>query len=122
MDFTVSVLLGTFLLSIAALFFFVWSMAKGLFGSGQSAATQIFERHELGLVEDPAATALQQGALQHAMDPQAVSRDGMTAGEVAARERADQSTSSVVGVCLTLAVIWLVLGSLAGLTSSIKLH
>jgi cytochrome c oxidase cbb3-type subunit 1 len=122
MDFTVSVLLGTFLLSILALFFFVWSMAKGLFGSGQSAATQIFERHELGLVEDPAATARQQGALQQAMDPQAVSRDGMTVGEVAARERADQSTSLVVGVFLTLAVIWLVLGSLAGLTSSIKLH
>src|ERR1700682_6324290 len=122
MDFTVSVLLGTFLLSILALFFFIWSMAKGLFGSGQSAATQIFGRHELGLVEDPAATARQQGALQQAMDPRALSRDGMTAGEVAARERADRSTSLVVGVCLTLAVIWLVLASLGGLTSSIKLH
>ena len=42
MDFTVGVLLGTFLMSIAALFLFVWSMAKGLFGDGSAAATEIF--------------------------------------------------------------------------------
>jgi hypothetical protein len=34
MDFTVSVLLGTFILSIAALFVFVWSLSNGLFGDG----------------------------------------------------------------------------------------
>lgn len=38
------------------------------------------------------------------------------------RSRADKSTSLVVGVCLTLAVVWLVLASFAGLISSIKLH
>jgi cytochrome c oxidase cbb3-type subunit 1 len=44
MDFTVSVLLGTFLLSIAALFLFVWSMAKGLFSDGTAAAAEIRAR------------------------------------------------------------------------------
>lgn len=119
MDFTVSVLLGTFLLSIAALFIFIWSMSKGLFGDGVAAATEIFGKNELGTVEDPAATALQKGGLQRAMG--AVD-EGMSAEEEEIRSRADRSTSLVVGVCLTLAVMWLVLASLAGLISSIKLH
>lgn len=38
MDLTVGMLLGTFVLSVLALFFFIWSMAQGLFGNGQSAA------------------------------------------------------------------------------------
>lgn len=42
MDFTVSVLLGTFVLSIAALFVFIWSLSNGLFGDGTAAATEIF--------------------------------------------------------------------------------
>ncbi|MEB0135150.1 cbb3-type cytochrome c oxidase subunit I [Actimicrobium sp. CCC2.4] len=119
MDFTVSVLLGTFLLSIAALFIFIWSMSKGLFGDGVAAATEIFGKNELGTVEDPAATALQKGDLQRAMG--AVD-EHMSDEEEEIRARADRSTSLVVGVCLTLAVMWLVLASLAGLISSIKLH
>ena len=121
MDFTVSMLLGTFLLSIAALFVFIWSMAKGLFGDGTAAATEIFASNELGLVEDPAATAPQKAELQQAMGAAGVGTK-LTAADADARSRADQSTSLVVGVCLTLAVVWLVLASLAGLISSIKLH
>ncbi len=119
MDFTVSVLLGTFLLSIAALFIFIWSMSKGLFGDGVAAATEIFGKNELGTVEDPAATALQKSGLQRAMG--AVD-EHMSDEEEEIRARADHSTSLVVGVFLTLAVMWLVLASFAGLISSIKLH
>ena len=122
MDFTVGVLLGTFLMSIAALFLFIWSMAKGLFGDGSAAATEIFAPGELGTVEDPAATALQKGGLQHAMGDAVQGAPRMGASDNAARERADQSTSLVVGVCLTLSVMWLVLASLAGLVSSLKMH
>ena len=122
MDFSVGVLLSSFILSVLALFFFIWSMAKGLFGSGAAASVEIFASHELGTVEDPAATAQQKGDLQRAMDPQAAARQAMGAVDLDARSRADQSSSLVVGVCLTLAVIWLVLASLAGLVSSIKLH
>ena len=42
MDFTVGILLGTFLLSILALFVFIWSLSTGLFGDGTAAATEIF--------------------------------------------------------------------------------
>src|SRR5258708_36767047 len=113
MEFTVSLLLSTFLLSVAALFAFIWSMSKGLFGDGTAAATQIFAPNELGTVEDPAATAAQKGRLQQTMD--ADRRDRMSVADAEARSRADGSTSLVVGVCLTLAVVWLVLASLAGL-------
>jgi cytochrome c oxidase cbb3-type subunit 1 len=122
MDFTVGVLLGTFLLSIAALFIFIWSMAQGLFGSGTAAATEIFAVNELGAVEDPAATPAQQSGLQREMSGPGVTAPRMDLAETEARNRADQSTSLVVGVTLTLAVIWLVLASFAGLISSIKLH
>jgi cytochrome c oxidase cbb3-type subunit 1 len=139
MDLTVGILLGTFVLSILALFFFIWSMAQGLFGNGQSAATVIFARNEFGIVEDPAATAEQQGDLQQEMDPNeqyyeyfdeamlAATRDRLAVrrrrrADADHRSRADQSSAGVVGVCLTLAVVWLVLASFAGLISSIKLH
>ncbi len=122
MDFTVGVLLGTFLLSIAALFVFIWSLSNGLFGDGTAAATEIFAPNELGRVEDPAATAAQKGGLQQAMAPGDEAGRTMASADAAARARADQSTSLVVGVSLTLAVVWLVLASLAGLISSIKLH
>lgn len=122
MDFTVGVLLGTFLLSIAALFVFIWSMAKGLFGDGAAAATEIFAPNELGIVEDPAATTSQKDGLQHAMGPKQGLLHQIAAKDEALRSRADRSTSLVVGVCLTLAVVWLVLASLAGLISSVKLH
>lgn len=56
MDFTVSVLLGTFILSIAALFVFIWYLSNGLFGDGLQAATEIFVPNELGRVEDRKTT------------------------------------------------------------------
>ena len=121
MDLTVSVLLATFILSLLALFVFIASMAKGLFGSGGAAAVQIFDADELGKVEDPAATSAQRGSLQQVMDP-AQANTQRNAQEVATRLRADQSSSLVVGVCLTMAVVWLVLASVAGLIASIKLH
>ena len=122
MDFTVSVLLGTFILSIAALFVFIWSLSNGLFGDGFQAATEIFVPNELGRVEDPAATAAQIDRLQQATGTASDGVSSVSESEAKARDDADKSTSLVVGVCLTLAVVWLVLASLAGLISSIKMH
>jgi cytochrome c oxidase cbb3-type subunit 1 len=103
MDLTVIILLSTFVLSLAALFIFVWSMSKGLFGDGTLAATEIFAPNELGTVEDPAATAAQSSGLQRAMNKPAGAH--MAAADMQARARADQSTSLVVGVSLTLSVV-----------------
>ena len=122
MDFTVSVLLGTFILSIAALFVFIWSLSNGLFGDGLQAATEIFVPNELGRVEDPAATAAQIKGLQQATGTAREGDSAVSESDAKARDDADKSTSLVVGVCLTLAVVWLVLASVAGLISSIKMH
>lgn len=122
MDFTVSVLLGTFILSIAALFVFIWSLSNGLFGDGLQAATEIFVPNELGRVEDPAATAAQIKGLQQATGTASEGDSPVSESDAKARDDADKSTSLVVGVCLTLAVVWLVLASVAGLISSIKMH
>jgi cytochrome c oxidase cbb3-type subunit 1 len=73
-------------------------------------------------VEDPAATAKQHSDLQRAMNDRAPSDPAMNADDTEDRRRADQSSSLVVGICLTLAVIWLVLASFAGLISSVKMH
>ena len=122
MDFTVSVLLGTFILSIAALFVFIWSLSNGLFGDGLQAATEIFVPNELGRVEDPAATAAQIESLQQTTGTASEGSGSVSDSDAKARDDADKSTSLVVGVCLTLAVVWLVLASVAGLISSIKMH
>jgi cytochrome c oxidase cbb3-type subunit 1 len=116
------VLLGTFILSIAALFVFIWSLSNGLFGDGFQAATEIFVPNELGRVEDPAATAAQIKGLQQATGTASEGGSSVSDSDAKARDDADKSTSLVVGVCLTLAVVWLVLASVAGLISSIKMH
>src|SRR5258708_36736746 len=102
MEFTVSLLLSTFLLSVAALFAFIWSMSKGLFGDGTAAATQIFAPNELGTVEDPAATSAQKGGLQQALGMAAGSGRGRAAAEGGAPARAHPPPPSVGGGRLPL--------------------
>ena len=122
MDFTVAILLGTYIVSIVALFLFVYSMSKGMFGDGSSAAQMIFDKDEIGHTEDPAATNKQKTQLQLDVGDKDSFHHDLDSAELKARVEADQSTSLVVGICFTLAVIWLVLASVAGLISSIKLH
>jgi cytochrome c oxidase cbb3-type subunit 1 len=122
MDFTVAILLGTYIVSIVALFLFVYSMSKGMFGDGTSAAQMIFDKDEIGHTEDPAATSKQKTQLQLDVGEKDSFHHDLDSNELDARLEADQSTSLVVGICFTLAVIWLVLASVAGLISSIKLH
>ncbi len=125
MSYSVGVLLVTFLMSLAALGLFLWSMSRGLFGKGESGSRVIFAPKEIGLVEEPAVnTAAAEGDLQDVMN-----RTGHT-GEFAvltveeADERANLDASSRLPVLLALsgAVIWLVLASVFGLVASIKLH
>jgi cytochrome c oxidase cbb3-type subunit 1 len=122
MDFTVAILLGTYIVSIIALFLFVYSMSKGMFGDGSSAAQMIFDKDEIGHTEDPAATNKQKTQLQLDVGDKDSFHHDLDSAELKARVEADQSTSLVVGICFTLAVIWLVIASVAGLISSIKLH
>ena len=122
MDGTVGLLLATFLTSFVALIVFIASMARGLFGGGSAAAQQIFEQHERGQVEDPTLDAAGARALQQAVDPGVPVIDPERDAEIAERQRIDRSSAGPALLCLTLAIVWLVWGSVAGLMSSIKLH
>ncbi|TXF10489.1 cbb3-type cytochrome c oxidase subunit I [Pelomicrobium methylotrophicum] len=122
MELTAGLLLSTFLLSLLALFVFIWSMSKDLFGSGVEAAKIIFAKHEPGRVEEPAATGTGLQALQAAVSSQSAAGPPVDPVELEERLRADRSSALVAGVALTFAVLWLIVGSIAGLIASIKMH
>jgi cytochrome c oxidase cbb3-type subunit I len=120
MDATV-VLLSAFLISIIALGIFIWSMRNGAFHD-PSGARVIFTAHEVGRAEDPAAASDSLTALQRTVDL----RQGHTTApideELVPRAQADRSSATVTFVFLSCAIGWLLLGSFAGLISSVKLH
>jgi len=122
MDSTLLSLLSAFVLSIIGLFAFIWSMRQGLLIENPNAASVIFARGEVGKVDDPALhgtahesmqlSAVQAGNPVPAPDP----------AELKARLEADASTAFPVFMFIAFACLWLLVGSLAGLASSIKLH
>ncbi|WP_426115865.1 cbb3-type cytochrome c oxidase subunit I [Massilia sp. PWRC2] len=126
---TVSLLLSAFILSITGLFVFIWSLRKRLFDPSAAAAHVIFSHGEIGIGEEPAATKAQQTSLaRHGQDPDqpipALPAEQRTAQErdLLQRVEEDRSSAFVVFLFLSCAVVWLIVASLAGLTSSIKLH
>ena len=106
MNFTVALLLATFLMSLVALFLYVWSMSRDLFGNSVNASLTIFNKNELDVVDDPAATISQLKALQQTVTGHISFDDGLVKEELVARADADSSSSLVVGICFTLAVIY----------------
>ena len=55
-DSTSLVLLLAFSVSVLGLFVFIWSMSNGFFNTKESGSHIIFEKDEIGLVEDPATS------------------------------------------------------------------
>jgi cytochrome c oxidase cbb3-type subunit 1 len=120
MDSAVLSLLGAFLLSIIGLFVFIWSLRQGLLVENPVAASVIFAKGEIGHTDDPALAGEAQRSLQAAAHAAAVQPPD--AAELRDRIAADRSSAFPVFMFIAFACMWLVLGSLAGLTSSIKLH
>lgn len=120
MDSAILSLLGAFLLSLAGLFAFIWSLRRGLLVENPAAASVIFARGEVGRVDDPALHAHEEDSLQRA----ARSEPAPTAdaADLQDRVRADRSSAFPVFMFAAFACFWLLLGSVAGLTSSVKLH
>lgn len=111
---TIALLLAlTFVVSIVGLLALIWSIATEQFSQGQAAARTIFAPGEVGQPEDPA-----RGPDEPAFHP----RGDADADAVAARRRADQSSRMPVLTLLGSAVVWLVVGSVYGLVSSLKMH
>ncbi len=106
-----ALLLATFVVSIVGLFAFIWSLRSGLFDRESSGAGVIFAPEEIGRFNDPADGSAR--LAPSSPDQQEELRD---------REAADRTTAMPVFVLFTFAVVWLLVGSAAGLLSSIKLH
>ena len=119
MDSAVLSLLAAFLLSILGLFAFIWSLRRGLLVENPAAASVIFARGEVGRVDDPALHAEEHRSLQHAATAPDSAAD---ADDLHSRVLADRSSALPVFLFAAFACFWLLLGSVAGLTSSIKLH
>ena len=118
----IPILLSSFIISIAALTLFIWSLRRGLFDREGRGADVIFGRNEIGHAEDPAAPPREQAQLQALVDRQTGSHDGSDAEELAERTAADRSTATVTFIFFFCAVVWLVVASVAGLVASLKLH
>jgi cytochrome c oxidase cbb3-type subunit 1 len=118
MDSAVLSLLGAFLLSIIGLFAFIWSLRKGLLVENPGAASVIFARGEVGRVDDPALN----GDGQEAMQAAAGAVSAADAAELEDRVASDRSSAFPVFMFIAFACFWLLIGSVAGLVASIKLH
>lgn len=120
MDSAVLSLLGAFLLSLMGLFAFIWSLRKGLLIENPRAASVIFAPGEVGRIDDP---AIDPSALQAIPGGGARESDAPTgSAEVEDRIEADRSSAFPVFMFIAFACFWLLIGSLAGLVASIKLH
>jgi cytochrome c oxidase cbb3-type subunit 1 len=120
MDSAVLSLLGAFLLSLIGLFAFIWSLRKGLLVENPAAASVIFAPGEAGRVDDPTLGRHKRQALAAAADAHSAGVAGQS--EVVAHTEADRSSACPVFVFIAFACLWLLVGSAAGLVSSIKLH
>ncbi len=118
MENTGLVLLLTFSVSVIGLVIFIWSMAKGFFISNlSSGANVIFGKNEIGMVEDPSIKDTKKLQLDVGETNASVSFT-----EINDRKIADTSSALSAFTWVASSVFWLVLASIAGLVSSIKLH
>jgi cytochrome c oxidase cbb3-type subunit I len=123
MDFTIAFFIALcFVLSMTALFAFIWSLGhegKSLLnGDGNI----IFDEQELGKSEEPAIDGplpLERGK---AVNVETINYRSGTEQEINTRISIDTSSKLPVLMFLTSALFWLILGSLAGVLVSLKFH
>jgi cytochrome c oxidase cbb3-type subunit 1 len=124
---TVTLLLSSFILSVTGLLIFIWSLRKRLFDATSVAANVIFSPGEIGRGEEPALSPDKRAAMDKAVPGEikpvlTAEQEAALHKDLAERVEADNSSAFVTFVFLSCAVVWLIVASLAGLTSSIKLH
>jgi cytochrome c oxidase cbb3-type subunit 1 len=102
----------------------IWAITRGQLEHGSSGARVIFRRGEVGRTEDPAGTAEERAKLAAASDrpSEAPDQEGdaETRAEIEARRIADTSSRGPVLFHLVSSIVWLLIGSLAGLVVSLK--
>src|SRR6202521_4614139 len=129
MTLTIGALLAlSFLISVFGLFMFIWALTQGLMRAGPDAAQVIFEKGEVGGVEEPSVSSRQRDSLQEIESKSvdtffSADSTGIAAAspELEAREAQDRSSRAAAFAFLSSSILWLVLGSVAGLIASQKL-
>ncbi len=129
MTLTIGALLAlSFLISVFGLFMFIWALTQGLMRAGPDAAQVIFEKGEVGVVEEPSISSRQRDSLQEIESKSvdtffSADSTGIAAAspELEAREAQDRSSRAAAFAFLSSSILWLVLGSVAGLIASQKL-
>ena len=87
-----TLLLSSFIISVTALLFFIWSLRKGPLDADPAAAKVIFSSGEIGHVDEPAVDSGAASRLQQAIPVSAV-RTSPDPEELRARLVADRSTA-----------------------------
>ncbi|WP_091809725.1 hypothetical protein [Burkholderia sp. WP9] len=129
MTLTIGALLAlSFLISVFGLFLFIWALTQGLMRAGPDAARVIFEKGEVGVVQEPSISSRQRDLLPEIESKSAdtffsAGPTGIAAAspELEAREARDRSSRAATFAFLTSSILWRVLGSDAGLIASQKL-
>ncbi len=122
MDSAVASLLAAFVLSVLGLFAFIWSLRKGLLVENPKAASVIFARGEIGRADDPALGDQGHDALQAQVARLEAPPEATDAAQLHDRIEADRSSAFPVFLFIAFACLWLLIGSVAGVVASIKLH
>jgi cytochrome c oxidase cbb3-type subunit 1 len=123
---TVSLLLAfTFLVSIAGLFVLIWSISSGQLSMGPEAPKVIFDKGELGHPEDPAGSQAQLASLESALQGSQRYPHARGLGQpedIEERAELDRVARQPVLYLTLSSLLWLIVGSVAGLIVSIKFH
>lgn len=109
----------SFLAAVVGLLALIWSIARHQFSHLDEASRVIFHPGEEGYVEDPTA---QRDALQASVTKSPGQTESSPPAEIQARFDADRSSRLPVLVFTASAVLWLVVGSMAGLVVSLKFN
>lgn len=114
-----------FLVSIIALLVLIWSISTGQFTMGPGAASVIFNKRDVGKVDDPAASRSGRESIQQLLvssDRYRIAQPPPLENDTATRLQSDASTARVSRYLIASATVWLLLGSVYGLLASLKFN
>ena len=121
MDITISGLIAVcFVISLTALCVLIWSLARDHDMLSSRGGMVIFGKNELYTSEEPAVSDAEQRTLQTFAGDGAA--QALSTEEQRARIAADTSSRQPVLWFLLSSIVWLLIGSLAGMLTSLKMH
>lgn len=123
MDFTITFFIAVcFVLSITALFAFIWSLGNDGKSMLNGDGTVIFDEQDIGKSEEPALDDSLSLASGKNEGVELVEYNAGSAADIEERVAIDTSSKLPVLMFLSSALFWLILGSIVGVIVSLKFH